>query len=90
MGDVVDLVWIEIPGGTFTMGCSEGDDACLANESPVHSVTVPAFYMMESEATGEDYFAVTGLNPNVDSECPLCAASKVLYADAEAFCAASG
>jgi formylglycine-generating enzyme required for sulfatase activity len=87
---VTDVVWVAIPGGTFDMGCSTGDAECLANESPVHAVTVPAFYMMDAEATGQDYYDVTGLNPNVDSSCPLCAASKVLYADAQAFCEGIG
>lgn len=32
------LTWVWIPPGTFTMGCSPGDDQCFADEKPAHRV----------------------------------------------------
>ena len=40
---------VEIPGGTFRMGDLSGDDR--ASEIPVHSVTVPSFWMGKHEVT---------------------------------------
>ncbi|WP_295429581.1 SUMF1/EgtB/PvdO family nonheme iron enzyme [uncultured Thiodictyon sp.] len=34
---------LNIPGGTFQMGCSPGDDRCQDNEQPPHKVTVSPF-----------------------------------------------
>ncbi len=85
------LVWVEIPGGTFKMGCSDdGGSTCLGNEFPLHDVTVPSFYMTESEVSGKDFFMVTGVNPNVDSTCPDCAAMNILFGDAQLFCSSIG
>jgi formylglycine-generating enzyme required for sulfatase activity len=92
--EIVDLKWIEIPAGAFTMGCSADDTACLDNESPTHTVTFDhGFYMSEAEITGRDYLAVMGSNPNPTVNYvnnPTLAISKVLYDQAGAFCAAVG
>ena len=40
---------VEIPGGTFRMGDLSGDER--AQELPVHSVTVPSFWMGKHEVT---------------------------------------
>jgi formylglycine-generating enzyme required for sulfatase activity len=50
---VPDLGWILIDGGTFMMGCEEGEP----NEVPVHQVTVPSFEMSRSEVTVGQYEA---------------------------------
>jgi formylglycine-generating enzyme required for sulfatase activity len=56
--------WVAIPGGTFMMGCSPGDTACLSDEKPAHQVTVSAFLMFQTEVTEEQYFAVIGAKPS--------------------------
>jgi formylglycine-generating enzyme required for sulfatase activity len=42
---------VYVPGGTFTMGRDNGDEA----ERPVHQVVVKAFYIDTYEVTNEDY-----------------------------------
>jgi formylglycine-generating enzyme required for sulfatase activity len=59
------LGWVSLPGGTFMMGCSPGDDACAENEKPVHQVTVSPFQLLEAEITEAQYEAVAGVNPSV-------------------------
>jgi len=88
-GALVELTWVEIPAGSFEMGCSEGDEDCYDNELPRHTVTIGAFEMTETEVTQQDYWDQTGLSPG-DYYCPLCAASKIPWYDAKAFCEAVG
>lgn len=42
---------VYVPGGAFTMGRDDGDDA----ERPTHQVTVKAFFIDTHEVTNEDY-----------------------------------
>lgn len=46
---------IEIEGGIFQMGCDPKRDnveiGCFDNEKPLHSVTVPTFWLSETEVT---------------------------------------
>ncbi|MEM7369210.1 MAG: SUMF1/EgtB/PvdO family nonheme iron enzyme [Bacteroidota bacterium] len=42
---------VRIPGGPFIMGSNDGDE----DEKPPHPVTVPTFYMAETEVTNEQY-----------------------------------
>ncbi|MBR1465742.1 MAG: SUMF1/EgtB/PvdO family nonheme iron enzyme [Bacteroidaceae bacterium] len=57
---------VEIEGGTFTMGGTkeQGNDAD-ADEQPVHSVTLSAFCMSQTEVTQELWEAVMGNNPSI-------------------------
>jgi len=48
---VSDVTWVRIPGGTFQMGSTDGDD----DETPVHSVTVATFEMSKTEVTNGQY-----------------------------------
>jgi hypothetical protein len=52
--------WIQIPGGTFQMGCSPEDSCCDGGEFPVHEVAVAPFEMMETEMTQAQYVALGG------------------------------
>ena len=47
----IDLPWVEVPGGTFQMGCDTGD----AVERPVHSVTLDTFEITKYEITNAQY-----------------------------------
>lgn len=42
--DSLNYVWI--PPGTFTMGCSPGDDNCKVDEKPPHRVTISAGFWL--------------------------------------------
>ena len=48
----VEIDWVFLDGGTFMMGSESGEE----NEMPVHQVSVPAFQMMKTEVTLEQYF----------------------------------
>lgn len=48
---------VRVPAGPFCMGCSPGDDACVAHESPEHEVTLEAFEIDRHEATQAEYKA---------------------------------
>ncbi|MDX1908392.1 MAG: formylglycine-generating enzyme family protein [Bacteroidia bacterium] len=52
---------IRIPGGTFQMGGA--DDQASGDEKPVHSVTVPDFYLGQYPVTQALWEAVMGENP---------------------------
>jgi sulfatase modifying factor 1 len=51
---------IDIPAGTFSMGCSKGDRLCGANEKPALKVAVPAFLIDAKEVTVAQYRACVG------------------------------
>ena len=55
-----------IPGGTFTMGCSESSlYGCESSESPTHQVTLTkAFYLGKTEVTQAQWQAKMGSNPS--------------------------
>ncbi len=55
-----------IPPGTFTIGCSLGETACNANESPSHQVTLTSgFYVGRTEVTQAQWQATIGSNPSL-------------------------
>lgn len=85
-GALVDLTWVQIPAGTFSMGCSTADDDCFANELPTHTVTLGGFEMNAAEVTQQQYFDQTGLAP-ATYYCPTCAVTYVSWENAAAFCA---
>lgn len=48
--DGLEYVWI--PPGTFTMGCSPGDNECVDAEKPTHQVTITkGFWMAQTLVT---------------------------------------
>jgi len=59
------LVYVWIPPGKFTMGCSPGDNECWDQEKPLHSVTIrKGFWMGQTPVTQEAYQKVMGNNPS--------------------------
>ena len=50
--------WVQIPGGSFEMGCSAGlDPDCVDDEFPRHRARVAPFEMMRTEVTVGQYRA---------------------------------
>ena len=55
-----------VPAGIFTMGCSTSTTYpnCNSHETPLHQVTLSAFYMGRYEVTQAQWTAVIGSNPS--------------------------
>jgi formylglycine-generating enzyme required for sulfatase activity len=61
----VPIEFVKIAPGEFTMGCSDGDQACNDDEKPSHKVTLTkSFEMAKYEVTQAQYQAVMGDNPS--------------------------
>jgi formylglycine-generating enzyme len=70
-----------ISGGTFQMG-----DTLDANEKPVHSVTLSAFYMDTTEVTQADYLAIMLVNPSYFDSGSTWPVDRVTWFDAVLYC----
>jgi formylglycine-generating enzyme required for sulfatase activity len=93
MTDEFGLTWVGIPGGTFLMGCSPGDDLCDGDELPAHSVTLEGFLMMDAEATESQFVSLMFEDPSCDENGGGGADSPVdcvTWTKAQAFCSAVG
>ena len=60
--DAREIHWVDIPGGSFTMGSAPGDGTPLdqepgPDEGPPHQVTVPSFQLAKTETTVAQYRA---------------------------------
>lgn len=59
--DELRFVWI--PPGTFTMGCSPGDNECFSEEQPAHRVTISkGFWIGQTEVTVRAYERFAGIS----------------------------
>ena len=47
--------FVDIPGGSFQMGCSPGDSDCQDRERPVHTVSIKTFRMGKYEVTAGQF-----------------------------------
>ena len=64
--DGLPYVWI--PAGTFTMGCSNGDEQCFNEEKPAHRVTISkGFWIGQTEVTVEAYEKFAGIEGSTAS-----------------------
>jgi formylglycine-generating enzyme required for sulfatase activity/energy-coupling factor transporter ATP-binding protein EcfA2 len=50
-----EIAWVAIPAGPCTMGSAADDDQAYADERPVHSLTLPAFYISRYPITNAQY-----------------------------------
>lgn len=90
--DDIGLVWVPIPSGVFSMGCSPVD-ICGSSEKPTHLVSVTAFDMLQTEVTEAQYTAIMLVNPSCDSVGQFGGSQPVecvKLAEAEAFCSVVG
>ena len=73
---------ISLPGGTFTMGTSEGNP----EEGPPHKVTVSPFLMDKFEVTHEMFAKVQLPDPSHWQDNPKGPVERVRWRDAKAYC----
>jgi formylglycine-generating enzyme required for sulfatase activity len=61
----LNMEFVQLQPGEFTMGCSPGDSECDPDESPAHRVRITkAFQIGKYEVTQEQWQAVMGSNPS--------------------------
>jgi formylglycine-generating enzyme required for sulfatase activity len=61
--------FVDIPGGTYQMGCSPGDSECEDDERPAHTVSIKPFRMGKYEVTvGQFRRFVEGAGYRTDAE----------------------
>jgi len=82
----VEFKMIYVEGGSFTMGTNDTVDT-YPRERPAHRVTVPAFYMAETEVTQELWRAVMGRNPSYDTSSDQKPVEQVTWGDCQRFIA---
>jgi formylglycine-generating enzyme required for sulfatase activity len=61
---VSGIEFVYVPGGTFEMGDVFGDGFGFGHEKPVHTVTVPDFYIAKYLVTQGQFAAVMKENPS--------------------------
>ncbi len=84
LGNGVTLDMVSIPRGTFQMGSPASEEGGY-DESPQHSVSVPAFFMGQYAVTQAQYESVIGKNPSnfKGAKRPV---ETVSWNDAQEFC----
>jgi formylglycine-generating enzyme required for sulfatase activity len=84
------LTYLWIPAGSFTIGCSPGDDECDPEEKPPHVVNITkGFWIGQTEVTQEAYEKVTGkkLSNYKGARFPV---EEVRWNDAQSYCGRAG
>jgi formylglycine-generating enzyme required for sulfatase activity len=84
------LIYVRIPPGTFTMGCSPDDSECFGWEPPAHQERIErAFWIGQTEVTQKAYSIVMGTNPSRyrGPELPV---DQVNWFNAQGYCEAVG
>lgn len=76
---------VTVPGGTFTMGCTEEQSSCDDDEKPVRQVQVSSFSIGKYEVTQDLWEAVMGKNPSKFRNCPRCPVAHVGWDEAKMF-----
>jgi len=82
----LELVWIKVPAGSYTMGCSSNDTDCYDAEKPPHMVQIAEFEINETEVTQAQYETVIGENPSRFKDCPNCPVELVNWGESDQFC----
>jgi len=88
------LVYVWIPPGKFTMGCSPGDGECYDNERPAHEVTLTRGFWLGrtpvTEAAYAQFLKAAGKTRGEASADPNLPVGKVSWEDARQYCEWAG
>ncbi|MBU1168898.1 MAG: SUMF1/EgtB/PvdO family nonheme iron enzyme [Proteobacteria bacterium] len=79
----MDFVWVD--GGTFKMGCIDGDEYSLSNEKPAHDVEVDGFWLGRYPVTQQQWKMVMGNNPSHFIKSPEHPVEQVSWDDTQRF-----
>jgi len=56
---------ILVEGGTFIMGCSDGDGKCVSNEKPNFEVRLDSYYIAKYPVTQREWRTIMRSNPSI-------------------------
>ena len=76
---------VRVPGGRFTMGCTQEQSDCEDDEKPAHQVEVSSFEIGKYEVTQALWEALMGTNPSHFSGCARCPVEQVSWDDVQVF-----
>jgi len=96
-GNVAATVMVDVPAGNYIIGCNASvDTQCLANELPMHTVTLSAYEIERTEVTQGQYSTCVAAGscsaPSCTWDCSMAdhPAGCVVWAQAKAYCAWAG
>ena len=81
------MVMVDVPGGSFAMGCTPEQKNCEDDEKPAHQVQVNVFQIGKYEVTLELWMAVMRGTRYLggSGDCARCPVTKVSWNDVQAF-----
>jgi len=75
-----------IPGGSYTMGCTDGSDSdCADDEKSSRLVSLNSFKMSKYEVTQEQWYTVMGTKPSDNENCNQCPVEMVHWDEVQEF-----
>lgn len=86
--DTIDpLGLLPIPGGIFTIGCTDEQQSCFDDEKPIHQVELSDFYLGKYEVTQQLWREIMGSDPKelAFPNCDQCPVEHVDWDDAQEF-----
>ena len=75
---------VSVEGGTFDMGCTDGDCYSDGREEPAHKVTLSKFNIAKYTVTQQQWEAIMGSNPSYNKGCDL-PVERVSWNDVQVF-----
>jgi len=77
----LNLEMVFVQGGTFTMGCKDGE----TDELPIHEVTLSDFLIGKTEVTEKQWRTITGNNTSGFENCDDCPVQYISWNDIQDF-----
>ena len=83
--DPLDLKMVFVKGGTFTMGCTDGECWGDGREEPVHQITLSSYYITKYPITQKLWKKVMENNPSYFKDCDDCPVELISWENAQEF-----